>query len=67
MALPIWGYYMNKVYEDSTLNVSKLDFEKPTGMLDIQLDCRKYRSNKDADFDYEEEIDGAEEEYYGEF
>lgn len=67
MALPIWGYYMNRVYEDSTLNVSTADFERPAGMLDIQLDCRKYRSNKDSDFNYDQEIEGAEEEYYGDF
>lgn len=35
MALPIWGYYMNKVYEDSTLNVSKGDFDRPENYIDI--------------------------------
>lgn len=39
MALPIWGYYMNKVYADSSINISKGDFEKPEGPLDINLDC----------------------------
>ena len=67
MALPIWGYYMNKVYADSTLNISTADFEKPTGQLGIQLDCNQYRQYKNEDFDYEKEIQGAEEEYYGEF
>jgi len=67
MALPIWGYYMNKVYADSTLNISTADFAKPFGQIDIQLDCNQYRQNKNEDFDYEKEIRGAEEEYYGEF
>ncbi len=32
MALPIWGLYMNKVYNDSTLNIYKSDkFERPSG------------------------------------
>jgi len=29
MALPIWAIYMKKVYADSTLNISKGDFERP--------------------------------------
>ncbi len=37
-ALPIWGYYMNKVYADSTIGISTEDFEKPNKMT-IQLDC----------------------------
>lgn len=39
MALPIWGYYMNKVYEDSTLNISKDDFDRPDNHLDIFNNC----------------------------
>ncbi len=39
MALPIYGYYMNKVYADSTIDISKGDFEKPDGIGDIDLDC----------------------------
>lgn len=40
MALPVWGYYMNKVYEDSTLNVSTEDFEAPDNHVDIFNNCR---------------------------
>ncbi len=29
MALPIYGYYMNKVYKDNTLEISTGDFEAP--------------------------------------
>ncbi|MBL4710115.1 MAG: transglycosylase domain-containing protein [Flavobacteriales bacterium] len=47
-ALPIWGYYMNKVYADSTIQISKGDFEKPEKSLTIELDCEKH--NKKADF-----------------
>jgi penicillin-binding protein 1A len=45
-SLPIWGYFMNRVYEDPELNISTADFEKPEEELDIQLDCRKYLEEK---------------------
>jgi len=41
MALPIWGYYMNKVYDDSSIEISKGDFERPKTMGNI-LDCNQY-------------------------
>jgi penicillin-binding protein 1A len=49
MALPIWGYYMQKAYADSTLNISKGDFEKPQKRLSIELDCSKYNNNQNFD------------------
>jgi len=49
MALPIWGYYMNKIYADSTLKISKGDFEKPEKPLTIELDCEKYRKENTFD------------------
>ncbi len=45
MALPIWGYYMKDVYADSTLQVSKDDFEKPEG-ISVELDCDAYARQK---------------------
>ena len=42
MALPIWAKYMQKVYADKTLKISKGDFEKPAKKIDIEMDCRKY-------------------------
>lgn len=42
MALPIWGIYMNKVYADSTLAISKGPFERPEGPLTVELDCAKF-------------------------
>ncbi|WP_296316011.1 penicillin-binding protein 1A [Winogradskyella sp. UBA3174] len=38
MALPIWGLYMKACYEDTTLKVSKDEFEKPLD-LSINIDC----------------------------
>ncbi|MEX1189034.1 MAG: transglycosylase domain-containing protein [Bacteroidia bacterium] len=40
MALPIWGLYMQKVYADRKLNVSKSDFERPAE-LNVEIDCSK--------------------------
>jgi len=37
-ALPIWGYYMKKCYEDKDLQVSKDPFERPDN-LSIKVDC----------------------------
>ena len=31
-ALPVWGYFMKKCYEDETLNVSKEDFDRPANL-----------------------------------
>lgn len=39
-ALPIYGYYMNKVYADASIKISTGDFEPPEGDLGIQIDCR---------------------------
>jgi len=44
-ALPIWGYYMQKVHADSTLKISSGDFERPQTPLSIQLDCNQYNLN----------------------
>lgn len=38
MALPIWGLYMKKCYEDASLNVSKEEFEAPEN-LSIKVNC----------------------------
>ena len=37
-ALPIWGMFMKKCYGDTTLNVSKSEFERPAN-LSIKVDC----------------------------
>lgn len=42
MAMPIWAKYMQKVYADPKLKISKGDFEKPAKQITIELDCRKY-------------------------
>jgi len=41
-ALPIWGYYMQKVKADPKIKISNGDFERPENPLVIELDCKKY-------------------------
>ncbi len=42
MALPIWGLYMKRNYENEDLGISKRDFVKPKNMS-IKVDCKKVR------------------------
>ena len=44
MALPIWALYMQRVYADSTINISMGDFEKPLNPLSVEIDCDKEES-----------------------
>lgn len=52
-ALPIWGYFMQKVHADPKLKISSGDFEKPEQPLSIELDCVKYNlgNSLNSDFD----------------
>ncbi len=43
MALPIWGYFMNKVYKDKNIKISKYDFKKPEH-TSINFDCSEQQS-----------------------
>lgn len=57
MALPIWGKYMQKVYADKTLKISKGDFDKPSKNIDIEMDCSKY--DKEQAGEEPEDFDNA--------
>ncbi len=42
LGIPVFGKFMNRVYEDGTLGISKEDiFERPEG-LNIMVDCERY-------------------------
>lgn len=41
-ALPIFGLYMRKVYNDKKLSYTQEDFPQPPGGLTKELDCGKY-------------------------
>lgn len=47
MALPIWAFYMQKVYADKSLEISQGEFEKPSQELSIETDCTKYQSTQE--------------------
>lgn len=48
MALPIWALYMQKVYADPTINISKGDFTKPLTDISLDFDCDKYEEEQNA-------------------
>ncbi len=60
MALPMWGYFMNKVYADSTLQISKGEFEKPENPLSIELDCAKHGTSTDFGTSSGREVDWSQ-------
>ncbi len=39
MALPIWALYMQKIYADSTINLSMEDFDPPLEPVSVEFDC----------------------------
>ena len=47
-AMPIWISFMRKVYKDSTLNIQKKPFVKPSRPLSISLDCATCTQEKDS-------------------
>jgi penicillin-binding protein 1A len=53
--LPIFGYFMKKVYADKTINLSTADFVAPVGFDPETLDCRKYHEGNSVNFDAEVE------------
>lgn len=59
MALPIWALYMQKVYGDTSLGISKDDFECPRG-FQMNLDCDKTSTDQQQ----KELLTGDEEEFF---
>lgn len=54
MALPIWAYYMHKVYEDSTIEISQGDFPKPASIIKDPLDCSVINMSDPGLIDFDE-------------
>jgi penicillin-binding protein 1A len=43
MALPIWGKFFRKVYDDKKLKVGRGDFPRPKNLdPNLEIDCSKY-------------------------
>jgi penicillin-binding protein 1A len=57
MALPIWAKYMQKVYGDTRLKISKGEFDKPSKKIEMEMDCKKY--DQDMDSEEPEDFDNA--------
>lgn len=41
-ARPIWDIYMQRVYEDDSLQYTKQPFQRPAEGIDVELDCSRY-------------------------
>lgn len=54
-ARPIWSKFMSKVYEDSSLGITKGPFPKPERPISIEIDCSKYdlETEEYQEFDYD--------------
>ncbi len=57
MALPIWGYYMNSLYKDKDLKISKDAIEKPASLGGVRFDCEE--KNSDFNFNMDDIIEGG--------
>ena len=42
--MPIWQQYMLSVYNDSTTNINKGKFDKPSKKISIEIDCSVYNN-----------------------
>ena len=60
MALPIWALYMQRVYRDQSLEISKERFPMPETMDGVEIDCSKYR----GDDEFIENYDNPGEDIY---
>lgn len=56
LAMPIYGSFMQKVYADKTLDVSKDPFPKPSTPLSVELDCARYNGPMPVDSSQMEEF-----------
>jgi len=52
-ARPIWVKYMEKVYADQTLGITKGPFPKPDRPLSVELDCNMYNRDNFHEFDFD--------------
>lgn len=52
MALPIWGLFMRRVYDDPSIKINRGDFDKPVTPPSIELNCGDYRKEQRDDNNY---------------
>ncbi len=51
MALPIWAFYMQRVYENEKLGISKEPFKEPALYDGVLLDCGEYMEENEGNTD----------------
>ncbi len=57
MALPIWGIYMNKVYDDPRLSYFRsAEFEPPFKEIQNRFDCDKFGKFKNEEEEFDDEF-----------
>jgi len=49
MVLPIWGIFMNKVYADTSLGITKKDFDIPDKELPVEINCKSYEKENETE------------------
>lgn len=49
MAMPVWQYFMLKVYQDTQLNIKKKPFMQPKRPISLELDCDKFKMPLSSD------------------
>jgi penicillin-binding protein 1A len=59
MALPIWGLYMKRNYENPELGISTADFEKPENMT-IRVDCNTSVETEEENQELEDDLEGLD-------
>jgi penicillin-binding protein 1A len=61
-ALPIYGYYIKKVYGDESIDISQEDFEKPESLKGTpSMDCEEYyETSKSVNFGDDSDEDSEE-------
>ena len=47
--MPIWQQYMLDVYGDADLEISKGKFDKPTKIINVEIDCSAYNNDIRSD------------------
>ncbi|MHB1277187.1 MAG: transglycosylase domain-containing protein [Bacteroidia bacterium] len=51
MSMPIWAYYMQKIYADKSINLYDGAFEVPKKPITIEVDCDKYQQTDQSPVD----------------
>lgn len=45
-AMPIWAYYMQRVYADKSLGIEPLPFPRPSKALKVEINCKKFKASE---------------------